>query len=304
MQSHSISQAGVEEKPSSTTPSINAEHAAENQKSYNQFWLVHSELARDHPTKFVSLRDLMQIIEKHLLTPFPKTKYRVLDLGCGAGDTAKIVHDMLVNEGLEVELVGVDINEKNLQVAQEKNPQGSFHLLDMTMVQKDLADFDLVLCNFVLLENRYPEMLKILQSIHAVLSRQGIAIVTHNTAKVYDEANEWMSFTTKFEQNKRDYYDEEKKKFTRKDETPVKKGMLGKDGKQVFEFSDFFFRRRTYKQAYVLAELNLVDSQKPLGRGEDNIAWKSEDKVPPYRIDVLTRSDGVALKAGCQPSLA
>lgn len=264
-------------------------HAALNQVAYNQFWLEHSKLSLFQSTKFLAHRDLLQLLDKHLFQTNDKKKYRVLDFGCGAGETAQIINDLIISCDHEVELHCADINQNNLDMTRQKNPNGQFTLLEKNAFPDDLKDVDLLICNFVLLENSLQDLQKILEFIQKVLSSNGIAIITHNTAKVYDNNNDWVSFNTKFPENERDFYDKDKDKHTRIDGKPVKKSVLGADGKVAFTFFDFFYRRSTYKSAFESAKLELIDSHKPLGNDEDQIVWKSESKVPPYRIDVLCK---------------
>jgi SAM-dependent methyltransferase len=270
-------------------------HLAKNQLAYNQFWKEHSNLDLYQSTKFLALRDLFQLIDKYLLQTNRKSKYRILDFGCGNGETAQVVNDLFVKAGFEVELVCVDINERNLNVAKQKNPNGTFYLIDKNSLPDEIKDFDLIICNFVLLENTQADMAKILMNIQMALNDPGIAVVTHNTAKVYDDCNEWVSFNTKYDENKRDLFDSQKEKYTRCDGKPVRKDILDKERKKVFTFSDFFYRRRTYKNAFLTANLKIVCSHKPLGKSEDHITWKSEANVPPYRIDILQRNIQVGL---------
>ena len=289
--------------PTLNTTSINAleastnVYASQNQVSYNKFWAEHSKLSLYKSTKFLAHRDLLQLVQTHLLRPNPKTQYKILDYGCGAGETAQVVNDLMGSLGLETQLYCIDINQNNLAAAKIKNPQAYCHLLDKAN-SAELFDgsFDLIICNFVLLENLLPDVIKILTNLQHALGPKGIAIVTHNTAKVYDGNNDWVSFHTKFVENARTYYDPEAKKFTRHDGQAVKKSVFDHEGKVAFTFADYFYRRRTYKNAYLTTKLSLLASHKPLGNVQDPVQWKSEEKIPPYRIDILARVDGSALK--------
>jgi ubiquinone/menaquinone biosynthesis C-methylase UbiE len=294
MQSH---QTTSEEKANDTkaNPGESTTHSQQNQLAYNQFWLTHSKLDSFHSTKFLAHRDLHQLIDQHLLQIVPKTKYRILDFGCGNGETASIISALFATFGKQVELYCLDKNEKNLTIAKEKNPNANCYLADENNFPQELKDFDLIICNFVLLENLPAAITMILENIQSTLSDQGIAIITHNTAKAYDEANRWVSFSTNFTENKRGVFDSEKNKYTRADGNPVTKAMV-KDGVKLHTFYDFFYRRRTYRTAFTAANLDLITSHKPLGTSDDHIDWQSETSIAPYRIDILRRMRIVELE--------
>ena len=260
-----------------------------NQDAYNQFWIEHSRLGLN-TTKFLAHRDLPYIFCEHLLQHNIKVKYKVLDFGCGSGATAKVIHDMLQMLGVDVELYGLDINEKNVAVARKENPAGKFEWCEKGKVPAGWQDFDLVICNFVLLENKFDDMLTILKNINGLLNDKGIAIITSNTAKTYDRQNQWNSFNTNHPENTPTVFSPEKNKLKRVEGQSVKKTMHDKNGKTLFTFFDIFHPRHVYKKAYELAGLSIVASRKPLGTEHDGIEWKSETHTPPYRIDVIRKN--------------
>jgi hypothetical protein len=75
-----------------------------------------------------------------------------------------------------------------------------FHLITKDVFALDISDFDLVMCNFVLLENSLEDIGVILKNINQLLNVDGISIITHNRSKVYDynKGNEFVSFETNF----------------------------------------------------------------------------------------------------------
>jgi SAM-dependent methyltransferase len=82
-------------------------------------------------------RNLVALLEKK--HPSART---VLDVACGTGEHARILHE---KHGLEVD--GIDIEERFVEIAREKNRAGSFTRADM--IDFDVGRrYDLVLCLF------------------------------------------------------------------------------------------------------------------------------------------------------------
>ncbi len=259
-----------------------------NQQNYNTFWREHSELDWRSSTKYLAHRDLPALLEEHLLEHAEKQQFKILDYGCGDGKTLNFVRNYFIFKGLDVDLYGADANVQNLEVAQNCNPEGKFFHLINNKIPDELNSFDLIICNFVLLENRYDSMRTILKNIYDLLNDKGIASITGNTAKVYDLGNAWVSFDMEHPENDRTEYDPMYDKMKRRDEQEVKKSVIGLNGKR-FTFNDFFYRNKTRKQAYSHTDLQLIATRKPLGKPEDGIPWKSELAIPPYRIDIVRK---------------
>jgi len=75
------------------------------------------------------------------MAPFPKNKHRsLLDVGCGIGGTAQFICDHGWGQ-----VVGIDIDQENIQYAQHQYPTFSFHAIDVVDVPKLLHEtFDLI----------------------------------------------------------------------------------------------------------------------------------------------------------------
>ena len=81
----------------------------------------------------------------------PKKGERILDLGCGTGDLAKILHD------LGVEVVGADHSEAMVQQAKSKYPDIPFVVQNATNLEYN-NEFDAVFSNAVLHWVKQPEL--------------------------------------------------------------------------------------------------------------------------------------------------
>lgn len=54
------------------------------------------------------------------LNPGQKKKIKVLDIGCGGGDTMIAIYQFLKKKGIEAEMIGLDANPKALEYAQKR----------------------------------------------------------------------------------------------------------------------------------------------------------------------------------------
>lgn len=94
----------------------------------------------------------------------PKQGERILDLGCGTGDLANMLH------GLKTTVVGVDASENMIEQAESKYPHIPFSVMDATRLTFD-NEFDAVFSNAVLHWIKTPEA--VLQSIFKSLKTGG-----------------------------------------------------------------------------------------------------------------------------------
>jgi len=93
---------------------------------------------------------------------------KILDLGCGTGRDAKYY----LIKGLEV--VGVDLSEKMIEVAQRETPDGNF--IVGNMIEDDLGNeiYDGIAANASLLHIPKVNIKKVLAKIHKALKKDGI----------------------------------------------------------------------------------------------------------------------------------
>lgn len=76
--------------------------------------------------------------------------FRVLDVGCGAGKTTSILHELVQPGG---EVIGVDFSDDRIRYAKKNygNFQGiDFHIKDFKKPMKELGEFDFIWLRFVL----------------------------------------------------------------------------------------------------------------------------------------------------------
>jgi len=77
---------------------------------------------------------MMPFLERAMssLPPNP----RVIDIGCGAGYESMRLHN------LGAQVVGIDLSEKSIAIAKERNPNCDFHVMNLLSINPVLGSFD------------------------------------------------------------------------------------------------------------------------------------------------------------------
>ena len=97
---------------------------------------------------------------------------RLLDIGCGAGYDAKILHKF----GARV--VGVDISEKLVNIAKKEVLPCKFYVGDMRESMSKLGKFDGVVCLATIMHVEIEKMRKTFENMAEVLKKGGLLLVS------------------------------------------------------------------------------------------------------------------------------
>src|SRR3990167_4777910 len=263
-------------------------HEEKNQASYNSNAATHNELGLNS-TLYLAYRDVPLLLDRHLFNRSVKTTYRVLDFGCGAGFSTELISKMIITAGHQVEIYGIDINEQNLIFARQRVPNGNFLKVIPGEKLDSLGQFDLIICNFDFVEMKQSSMTEILKSIESLLNSSGIAIITNPAGKAYKRSNKWLTFNNDFDENMPSEMRKEKIKFA--EDQPIKVQVFAANGSDTsFTFFDFFHSGAAYRNAYQEASLNLLETYKPIGKGYDEIEWRTEKQYSPYKLHVVEKA--------------
>lgn len=265
----------------------NCKQMNENQKNYNTLSNDYSKIGLDS-TLLLAYRDIPDILNKYLFSKnVKKNGYKLLDYGCGPGVSTQIFANYFKEFNVKVNLYGVDVNKENLKIALKNVPEGVFSLIAENKLPENMENFDVVVCNFVLLENKFSDMVSILKTIQKTMHDDAILIVTNCTAKVYNKKNKWYTSENDFPENEPTLKCMNSDTLKLVDGQTVKAKITDKSTLASFIVTDFFHSGGSYRRAYKLAGLNLIETIKPLGKDTDGIEWKSEKEHPPYKIHIL-----------------
>lgn len=97
---------------------------------------------------------------------------RILDLGCGAGYDSKLLSEY----GAKV--VGVDLSDKQIEVAKQNLPNGKFFVGDITDKLDNLGKFDGVLCLATIMHIDIEKMKSTFENIANILHEGGLLLIS------------------------------------------------------------------------------------------------------------------------------
>ncbi len=129
---------------------------------------------------YLSQRDQFSNI-KYLekLNKLLKPNSLILDLGCGAG---KPIDKWLIIKGHKV--IGIDISEKQIELARKNAPQGQFKVKDMSDLQEKEYQVDAVVSFYTIFHIPRETHQNLFKKIASFLQKNGLILVTMG-------ANEW-----------------------------------------------------------------------------------------------------------------
>jgi trans-aconitate methyltransferase len=216
-------------------------------------------------TYLLAYRDLPDLLRRHV------SGRRAVDFGCGAGRSTRFLRR------LGFAAVGVDISADMLAKAREVDPSGDYRRVEPGRVEGlDAGSWDLVLAAFTFDNVPQEEKAAHFRGLESLLAPEGRIVNLVSTPEIY--THEWASFSTRdFPENR-----------AAKSGDVVRIVMTDVTDRRPVE--DVVCSKASYLEIYRGAGLEVVASHEPLGRAGEPVAWVSETRVAPWRIDVLKRT--------------
>ena len=214
-------------------------------------------------TYHLAFRDLPEILHTHV------NGSAALDFGCGTGRSTRLLRQL----GFEV--AGVDISAEMIARARAIDPQGDYRLIpDDDMSALPRAGFSLIQSAFTFDNIPGAETkIRLFRSLRELLRPDGILVNTVSTPEIY--VNEWASFSTEdFPENQ-----------NAKPGDPVK--IITTDFEDRSPAVDILWPHESYLEVYGRSGLEVVETRKPLARGDEPYPWISETQIAPWVIYVL-----------------
>ena len=126
---------------------------------------------------------------KEFLNFVNKPNARVLDLCCGSGYESR----RLCSLGADV--VGVDLSEKSLDIAREKNPNIPFYKKDMLNSYADLGKFDGIACIAGIIHIEKKDIEIVFKNMAEVLNSGGYLLLVFKSGGVDKQTTEFNGET-------------------------------------------------------------------------------------------------------------
>ena len=216
-------------------------------------------------TYYLAYRDLPDIIFEHV------RGRKAIDFGCGAGRSTRFL------QRLGFHAVGVDISGEMLKKARELDPEGDYRLIeDGDFDQFEDDTFHLALSVFTF--DNIPTMEKKVRNFRELgrlLKNEGRIIEVVSSPEIY--THEWASFSTK------DFLENKHAK------SGDKVRIIQTDIEDKRPVEDVVWTDEYYRETFKKAELELVETYRPLARNSEPYKWVNETRIAPWVIYVLKK---------------
>ena len=197
---------------------------------------------------------------------------RALDFGCGTGRSTRFL------KSLGLSALGIDISAEMVQFALQRDPEGDYRVIGDGDFSSMLAGgFDLVQSAFTFDNiSGLARRTRIFKGLANLLARDGVLANIVSTPEIC--THEWVTFSTK--------------------DFPENRGARCGDVVRIIttEYSDarpvedVLWPHEDYLELYRQAGLEVVHVERPLAKGDEGIAWKSETAIAPWAIYLLRKA--------------
>jgi SAM-dependent methyltransferase len=216
-------------------------------------------------TYYLAYRDLPAIFAEHVRGK------EALDFGCGTGRSTRFLRDQSFH------VTGVDISEDMIRKARQVSPDGDYRLIeDGDFRQFQRGAYDLVLAAFTF-DNIATEEKKVrlFQVLGDLLKPGGRIVMVVSSPDIY--LHEWASFSTKdFPENR----------LARSGDVVR---IIVTDHEDRRPVEDIVWTDEAYREVFGRAGLVVMQTYKPLAKGDEPYAWVSETEAAPWVIYLLQR---------------
>ncbi len=217
-------------------------------------------------TYYLAYRDLPEIISTHV------KGRKAIDFGCGTGRSTRFL------QTLEFATIGVDISADMIRKAREMDPKGDYRLIpdgDFSPFQKGAYDLVLSAFTFDNIPTRERKV-KLFAELGSLLSPEGRIVSLVSSPEIY--THEWASFSTR---------DFSGNRLARSGDK-VKIIMTDVEDRRPVE--DILWTDESYQEVYRRAELEWIQTHKPLAKESEPYPWVNETRIAPWVIYVLRKA--------------
>jgi SAM-dependent methyltransferase len=198
---------------------------------------------------------------------------RALDFGCGTGRSTRFL------QRLGFRTRGIDISRQMVAIAGRRDPEGDYlDIEDGDFGALPGGGFDLVHSAFTF-DNipGFERKVRLLRGLRSLLAADGVLVNIVSTPEMY--RHEWATFST------RDYPENRSAKCG----DVVR--IVTTEYSDARPVEDILWPHEDYLRVYRQAGLAMMQVERPLARGDEGIAWRSETSVAPWAIYLLRAAD-------------
>ncbi|WGK64756.1 methyltransferase domain-containing protein [Croceiramulus getboli] len=94
----------------------------------------------------ITIKAIETVIARHP----DRTRFTLVDVGCGDGEMLRTIQEHFKDHPVELELVGIDLNSASLDLARKQSPGIIFLHKDITQRDSEADPYDFVLCTLTL----------------------------------------------------------------------------------------------------------------------------------------------------------
>jgi len=151
---------------------------------YENLWVQKYSLG---PTRKAIIDSLIPILNKD-------TNYRILDMGCGTGQTLREIQGVF--KDFDIEYTGVDISPKMIEVCESKDSKASYFVSSVEDFEPCGEGYDFIICSHSF--PYYKDKKGVIDKFHGLLKKEGVLLLAQASANsLYDSiAMFFVKFTT------------------------------------------------------------------------------------------------------------
>ena len=123
---------------------------------------------------------------RYFINKFPQEKYKIVDLGCGDGAMLRKIANHMRAQRIQVELVGLDLNEKSLDLARQQSkdyPEIVYKKQDILQLESTSFQCDIIISVLTMHHFTNDEILIFLKQF-LKLSKLGVVINDLHRSKI------------------------------------------------------------------------------------------------------------------------
>ncbi len=136
---------------------------------YKETFETWNKVASLYQDKFMDL-DLYNDTYDFICSSLNKPNSKILEIGCGPGNITKY----LLSKRPDLDVFGIDIAPKMIELAKKNNPTASFAVMDSRQISNLKTKYDGIVCGFCLPYFSQTDSIKLISDCYNLLNTAGL----------------------------------------------------------------------------------------------------------------------------------